>query len=75
MMSKNIQLKIMLIYFIIGILLISGIGGYFLTQLYQLNDIKNVNDIILEAKEIIIISMIVFSLVTLAVCIIGLKIV
>ena len=58
-MKKNIQNKIVLIFFIIGILLISAISGF---SLYVLQKMSNVVDVSNQLRELITISIIAIVL-------------
>ena len=71
-MFKNTQLKIILIYFLVGILIISGLGIFFLNSLDSLktgiqNDqitlIDNINQIDTNVKIALIISAMVFLII------------
>ena len=79
-MFKNIQFKIMLIFFLIGILIIGGFGIFFINSLYEIssqiqaNEINQIGQVlekinILESntKIILIISTTVFILVGIAI--------
>ena len=75
-MFKNIQFKIILVFFLIGIIIISGLGIFFLNSVNQINiQIENgqvsnieqisnmINNIGLNTKTTLIIAAVVFAVV------------
>ena len=71
-MSKDIQLKLILIYFLVGLLLISGLGTYFLIQINQIGSIKDIGTILesinnttIQTEAILLIVIILFGTITI----------
>ena len=81
-MLKNIQAKIILIFFIIGILVIGGFGWYFINSLNTINDqitsnqvsqigqvTNQINQLTSETKIILIVSCVVFFIIGITISI------
>ena len=81
-MLKNIQAKIILIFFIIGILVIGGFGWYFINSLNTINDqitsnqvsqigqvTNQINQLTSETKIMLIVSCIVFFIIGITISI------
>ena len=73
-MKKNVNLKIVIIFFIIGVVLILGLGTCYILMLNQIENIgadqanleliESVNEQISQTKLIIIISLVIYSLIS-----------
>ena len=81
-MLKNIQSKIILIFFIIGILVIGGFGWYFINSLNTINNqitsnqvsqigqvTNQINQLTGETKIMLIVSCVVFLIIGIAISI------
>ena len=66
-MMKNIQTKILLIFYIIGIAIILGIGAFFIAIINSGSPIENANIQIQQTKILILSSILVFSCIVLLV--------
>ena len=66
-MMKNIQTKILLIFYIIGIAIILGIGAFFIAIINSGSSIENANIQIQQTKILILSSILVFSCIVLLV--------
>ena len=66
-MMKNIQTKILLIFYIIGIAIILGIGAFFIAIINSGSPIENANIQIQQTKILILSSRLVFSCIVLLV--------
>ena len=74
-MKKNINLKIVIIFFIIGIILILGLGACYIYMLDQIENIganqdniqliESVNSQISQTKLIVIISIVIYTIISL----------
>ena len=64
---KNIQTKILLIFYIIGIAIILGIGAFFIAIINSGSSIENANIQIQQTKILILSSILVFSCIVLLV--------
>ena len=79
-MLKNTQFKIVLIFFLVGIVIISGIGVFFFNSLNMINtqigqDIsinqlqQIINNLEINTRTVLVVSGIVFALVSLIIAI------
>ena len=72
-MKKNVNLKIVIIFFVIGIILILGLGSCYIFMLSQIENIdqsnveliENVNEQISQTKIIIIISIVIYTIISI----------
>ena len=72
-MKKNVNLKIVIIFFVIGIILILGLGACYIFMLNQIENIdqsnveliENVNEQISQTKLIIIISIVIYTIISI----------
>ena len=74
-MKKNVNLKIVIMFFIVGIILILGLGTSYILMLNQLESIGNnqanveliesINDQLFQTKIIVIISMIAYTIISI----------
>lgn len=74
-MKKNVNLKIVIMFFIVGIILILGLGTTYILMLNQLENIGNnqanieliesINNQLFQAKIIVIISMIAYTIISI----------
>ena len=74
-MKKNVNLKIVIMFFIVGIILILGLGTSYILMLNQLESIGNnqanveliesINSQLFQAKVIVIISMIAYTIISI----------
>ena len=74
-MKKNINLKIVIIFFVIGIILILGLGACYIYMLDQIENIganqdniqliESVNSQISQTKLIVIISIVIYTIISL----------
>ena len=81
-MNKNMQIKVILIFFVLGVILISGLGIGYLTMLHQLEavnssqpDIMNlINSQVKNTKIAMTIAFVIYSIVSVLVGILASKI-
>ena len=74
-MKKNVNLKIVIIFFVIGLILILGLGACYILMLNQIEDIgtnqynieliESVNNQISQTKLIVIISIVIYTLISI----------
>ena len=72
-MKKNVNLKIVIIFFVIGIILILGLGTCYIFMLNQIENIdqsnvkliENINEQISQTKLIIIISIVIYTIISI----------
>ena len=72
-MKKNVNLKIVIIFFVIGIILILGLGACYIFMLNQIENIdqsnveliESVNEQIAQTKLIIIISIVIYTIISI----------
>ena len=72
-MKKNVNLKIVIIFFVIGIILILGLGACYIFMLNQIENIdqsnveliESVNEQIAQTKLIIIISVVIYTIISI----------
>ena len=74
-MKKNLNLKIVIIFFVIGIILIMGLGTCYILMLnqietlganqYNIELINNVNNQLNQTRMIIIISIIMYTIISI----------
>ena len=74
-MKKNVNLKIVVIFFVLGLILILGLGACYIIMLNQIEDIganqynieliESVNNQISQTKLIVVISMVIYTLISI----------
>lgn len=74
-MKKNVNLKVVIMFFIVGIILILGLGISYILMLNQIESIadnqanlelmQNINSQLFQAKIIVVISMIAYTIISI----------